>query len=122
VQVVSGSSEQQQQQQQLSGSTRQVRRRANITESAIFLVTQIDRIRIMLFEHALVGFVDLEMTKLAPKLFAGETVDGWMPLRGVDISGELRISIRHVPAKYHEVLEARTSKKNKGSGSWCSVM
>jgi tellurium resistance protein TerZ len=102
-------------------ATQGQRRRANITESAIFLVTQIDRIRIMLFEFALVGFVDLELAKLTPQLFAGETIDSWMTLKGVDISGELRVSIRHVPAKYHEVLQART-KKPRSSSSWCSVM
>ena len=96
-------------------------RRANITQSAIFLVTQIDRIRIMLFEFAMIGFVDLELNQLTPQLFAGETIDRWMPLEGVDISGELRVSIRHVPSKYHEVLQARSGKKQSKS-SWCSVM
>lgn len=103
-----------------SAQTQQRRRRANITESAIFLVSQIDRIRVMLFEHALVGLVDLEMAALAPQLFTGETIDAWMPLQGVDIAGELRLSIRHVPTTHHEALQLRNQKKS--GGSWCSVM
>lgn len=100
-------------------SVPEVKRRANVTESAIFLVNQLDRIRVMVFEHAMIGVIDLEMNALAPRIFAGETVDEWLPLHGVGIAGDLRLSIRHVPAKYAEAEAAQSRKKSK---SWCSIM
>lgn len=94
--------------------------RDNITWSAedprnrcVLLASRFDRIRVMVYEHAVVGFVDLELSELN-HLFEGDTLEEWFPLKGKDVNGEVRLRVRHVPLQY--------APGYREEQSWCSVM
>lgn len=81
---------------------------------ATFVVTQMDVIRVMLFEHAMVGCADLDMSVLVEPLASpGAVVEQWFPLQGFRISGELKLRLERAEMP---------KPTSQGLLSYCSIM
>lgn len=87
------------------------------SDSAQFVVSLMDRVRVMLFEHAMVGHVDLVMADMEA-LRTGTVVEEWFPLQGQRITGELKLRIRQIPI---EQVHVQHDKHASSGGWWCVI-
>ena len=81
-----------------------------------FKVRLIDRVRVMVYEHAMVGHVDLDLSGGLSRV-QSEPVEEWFPLQGVGITGEVRLRIEHIS---DADAKQRLAPPNAG-GSWCVI-
>jgi len=85
-------------------------------DSHVFQLRLLDRLRIMLYEHAMVGHVDIDMLSGLKGL--GEApLEQWFPLQGVDITGDVRLRLERISSEEGQRLLAPPGS----SGRWCSI-
>ncbi|CUI14906.1 Hypothetical protein, putative [Bodo saltans] len=65
-----------------------------------FVIRRYDRIRLLVFEHSVAGYADLEMFDISEQFFQGEDVTLTMPLQGKEATGMLTFVCRHIPLEY----------------------
>jgi tellurium resistance protein TerZ len=66
---------------------------------AKFAVHPYDRVRILVYEHSVAGFADLEIGTISD-VFRGKDVDLTLPLKGKQATGNIRFTVRHIPLKF----------------------
>lgn len=98
--------------------TKSVENREHVewNESFTFVVSLMDNIRVVLYEHAMVGHVDIDLSNSGDLLRNGGEVDDWIPLVGHNIRGDVRLRLKQVPM---DRLPAAGSATR--GGSWCVV-
>eukprot|EP00658_Telonema_sp_P-2_P049025 TRINITY_DN37281_c0_g1_i1.p1 TRINITY_DN37281_c0_g1~~TRINITY_DN37281_c0_g1_i1.p1 ORF type:complete len:489 (+),score=98.74 TRINITY_DN37281_c0_g1_i1:132-1598(+) len=90
-------------------------------ESAVFKVSMLDRIRVMLYEHSLVGTVDIDFSELPRLATIGAELDAWFPLIGHQITGELQLGIVCLsPEEASSRLQAVAAPQ--AQERWCAIM
>ena len=90
-------------------------------ESAVFKVSMLDRIRVMLYEHSLVGTVDIDFSELPRLATIGAELDEWFPLVGHQITGELQLGIVCLsPEEASSRLQAVAAPQ--AQERWCAIM
>eukprot|EP00331_Platyophrya_macrostoma_P013014 CAMPEP_0176418802 /NCGR_PEP_ID=MMETSP0127-20121128/7685_1 /TAXON_ID=938130 /ORGANISM="Platyophrya macrostoma, Strain WH" /LENGTH=238 /DNA_ID=CAMNT_0017799191 /DNA_START=108 /DNA_END=824 /DNA_ORIENTATION=+ len=65
-----------------------------------FAVHRFDRIRVLVYEHSVAGFADVEVETQLANIFEGEDVSVTLPLSGKDATGEVSLVCRHIPLEY----------------------
>eukprot|EP00758_Cryptobia_borreli_P013275 Tbor_TRINITY_DN5817_c2_g2::TRINITY_DN5817_c2_g2_i2::g.6664::m.6664 len=89
-------------------------------EYAIFRVRLLDRVRVMLYEHAMVGVVDLDISEMEELKTRDGVLEKWFPLEGSDIEGSLKIRVSNITEE--EAKRREPSALNSECSSWCTVM
>jgi hypothetical protein len=76
-----------------------------------FVVRRYDRIRLLVFEHSVAGYADLELFDISEAFFKGEDVVLTVPLQGKEATGNLTLMCRHIPLEYTQASEPSWIKK-----------
>jgi stress response protein SCP2 len=76
-----------------------------------FVVRRYDRIRLLVFEHSVAGYADLELFDISEAFFKGEDVVLTVPLQGKEATGNLTFMCRHIPLEYTQASEPSWIKK-----------
>lgn len=88
-------------------------------ESSVFVVTLLDCIRVLVYEHAMVGHHDIHLKDQAD-IATNPIIDQWFPLQGHHITGEVKLSVR-VVSMAEVARRNQANAKAAGGGGWCAV-